>query len=85
MKLNLLLPSLPSISSVSMKFLAMAAASNLFLSMCDLFLIVCFVVVDGLFIYNVFGHGQFAAADPWLKATLPCIEVLVLLVVLHTS
>jgi hypothetical protein len=38
---------------------------------CDLFLIAC-VVVDSLFF---FGHGQFAAADPWLKATLPGIKV----------
>jgi hypothetical protein len=53
MKLNLLLPSSPGFLPVSMKFSAMAAASNLFSSLCDLFLIVCFLVVDGLFIYLV--------------------------------
>jgi hypothetical protein len=50
MKLNLVLPSSPSFSSV---FSAMVAASNLFPSMCDIFLIVCFVVVDSSFIYLV--------------------------------
>jgi hypothetical protein len=46
---------------------------------CDLFLIVCFVVVESLFIC-LLGHRLFAAADPCLKATLPGIKVLVLVV-----
>jgi hypothetical protein len=59
----------------------MAAASNLFLSMRVIFSLL--IVLLLLIVYFLYGHCQFAAADPWLKATPPGIKVLVLFV--HTS
>ena len=54
MKLNLLLPSSPSLSSISMKFSAMAAASILFSSMCVIFswLFVLSLLTVYLFIWS---------------------------------
>ena len=54
MKLNLLLPSSPSFSSVSVKFSAMATASNLFSSMCVIFswLFVSSLLTVYLFIWS---------------------------------